>query len=52
VRWHSVYRKPQGKEIQIAFDVNYLLEQSGSDLKVFGWIAGDEDEVLKAHGVL
>lgn len=52
VRWHSVYQKPGDDEIHIPFDVNYLLQQRSGDLKVFGWITGDEEEVLKAHGVL
>lgn len=52
VRWHSVYQKPGSDEIHIPFDVNYLLEKRNDDLKVFGWITGDEEELLKARGVL
>lgn len=52
VRWHSVYQKPGINEIHIPFDVNYLLEKRNGELKVFGWITGDEEELLKAHGVL
>ena len=52
VSWESVYQRGGGNEIHIPFDVNYLLEQRGGDLKVFGWIVGDEDALLKAKGVV
>lgn len=52
VRWHSVYQKPGEDEIHIPFDVNYFLEQRESELKVFGWVTGDEEALLKQNGVI
>jgi len=52
VRWHSTYQKPEEDEIHIPFDVNYLLQQREGQLKVFGWITGDEEALLKAHRVI
>lgn len=52
VRWNSTYQKPDDGEIHVPFEVSYLLEQQGNDLKVFGWVTGDEEALLKANGVL
>ena len=52
VRWQSVYQKPGEDEIPIPFDVNYLLEQRENELKVFGWITGDEEALLNVNGVI
>ena len=52
VWWNSIYQKPGENEIHIPFHASYLLQQKHGDLKVFGWITGDEDELLKAKGVL
>jgi hypothetical protein len=52
VSWNSTYQKPGSAETDIPFDVSYLLEQRDGKLRVFGWIAGDEEALLKANGVL
>lgn len=52
VRWQSVYEKPGTGAIHIPFDVNYLLEHRENEIKVFAWITGDEEALLKAHGVM
>lgn len=51
VRWHSVYQKPGHDEIHIPFDLSYFIEQRENNLKVFGWVTGDEEALLKANGV-
>jgi hypothetical protein len=52
VRWNSVFQKRGEDAIHILFDASYLLVQQGGRIKVFGWITGDEEGVLKENGVL
>jgi hypothetical protein len=52
VRWDSVYQQSDNDEIHVPFEVSYLLEQHGDGLRVFGWVSGDEQELLKANGIL
>ena len=52
VRWHSMCQKPGTDGTYIPSEVKYLLEKRDGDLKVFGWIKGDEEAVLKFHGIL
>lgn len=52
VRWHSVYRKSEGAEVRIDFDVIYLFQLQASEPKIFGYITGDENEILRQHGLV
>lgn len=52
VAWTATYTTPHSPYISIDFDVHYLLQQLGSGPRIFGWVAGDEQEVLKQHGVI
>lgn len=51
VQWHSVYRK-EGREVMIDFSVIYLLQDIKNELRIFAYIAGDEQGALKAHGLI
>tara|TARA_R100000365_G_scaffold2579_1_gene8073 strand:+ start:1980 stop:2417 length:438 start_codon:yes stop_codon:yes gene_type:complete len=51
VRWNSEYEK-DGRHIEIPFTNSYLLEQCHGKLKVFGWITGDEIQLLKDNGLM
>jgi hypothetical protein len=51
VHWVSVYEK-DGREIIIPFEVLYMLQSRDGDIKIFAYIVGDEQAVLKAHGLL
>jgi hypothetical protein len=51
VHWVSVYEK-DGSEIIIPFQVLYMLRSRDGDIKIFAYITGDEQAVLKAHGLL
>lgn len=51
VGWNSVFEK-NGSRIDIPFTNTYLLEQNGGRLKVFGWITGDETQLLKENGLV
>ncbi len=49
VHWDSKYENKDGEEIRIEFDVTYLLQKKGGELKILGYITGDEQSVLKEH---
>lgn len=51
VSWNSVFEK-NGRRIDIPFTNTYLLEQNDGRLKVFGWITGDEVQLLKENGLM
>ncbi|MER8826836.1 nuclear transport factor 2 family protein [Mesorhizobium sp. M0938] len=51
VAWTSVYALKDRPDVTIDFDVHYLVQQLGGEPKVFGWISGDEREVLRKHGI-
>jgi hypothetical protein len=52
VHWDSRYVKKDGKKVQIEFDVIYLLQLIGDTPKIFAYITGDEQKVLKEHGLI
>lgn len=39
-------------DVAIDFDVHYLVQQLGAQPKVFGWVSGDEQALLKEHGII
>jgi hypothetical protein len=51
VGWNSEFEK-DGRRIDVPFTNAYLLEQNHGKLKVFGWITGDEVQVLKDKGLM
>jgi hypothetical protein len=46
------FRKRNGTEVSIPFDVLYLLQRRAGGPKIFGFIAGDEMAVYKQHGLV
>lgn len=51
VGWNSEFEK-DGRHIDVPFTNSYLLEQNDGTLKVFGWITGDEVQLLKDNGLM
>lgn len=51
VYWNAVYRKKDGSDEPIDFEVIYFLQNLKDELKIFAYIAGDEQKVLKEHGI-
>jgi hypothetical protein len=51
VYWDSGYEK-NGELITIDFYVIYLLSFLNGDIKIFAFISGDEEKILKEHGLL
>jgi len=52
VFWDSFYEKPDGKPVEIAFAVIYLLQINGQQPRIFAYITGDEQLALQEHGLL
>ncbi len=51
VVWTSIYARKGQPDVTIDFDVHYLVQKLDGEPKIFGWVSGDEQEVLKKHGV-
>jgi hypothetical protein len=51
VHWDSRYRKKDGSDDRIEFDVTYLLHFEDGEPKIFAYITGDEERILKEHGL-
>lgn len=52
VGWAATYARKDLSETTIDFDVHYLVQTLNGDPKVFGWVSGDEQELLARHGVV
>lgn len=53
VGWESGYERPgDGEDVRIDFDVVYLVKTIGDERRIFGFITGDEQAVLREHGLL
>ena len=51
VAWTATYERAGREDVAIDFDVHYLVQTLDGEPKVFGWVSGDEDALLKQHGV-
>ncbi len=52
VAWTAVYSRENRPDIAIDFDVHYLVQKLDGEPKIFGWVSGDEQAVLREHGVI
>ncbi|MFZ5676812.1 MAG: nuclear transport factor 2 family protein [Pseudomonadota bacterium] len=52
VAWTATYARRGGPDVTIDFDVHYLVQILGGEAKVFGWVSGDEEALLKEHGIV
>ncbi|MDD1657151.1 MAG: hypothetical protein LUQ41_01660 [Methanomicrobiales archaeon] len=51
VRWDSRYRRTDGREEQMEFDVIYLVQTLGETPRIFAYITGDEEKALREKGL-
>ncbi|MQW85902.1 hypothetical protein [Sinorhizobium saheli] len=51
VDWRSVFDGRDEPDVTIDFDVHYFVQMRNGEPKIFGWVSGDEDAVLKEHGI-
>lgn len=46
VAWTASYEVANGQQVNIDFNVHYLMQNLNGKLRVFGWISGNEQELL------
>ena len=52
VAWTATYARKDQSEVAIDFDVHYFVQKLDGEPKVFGWISGDEQALLREHGII
>ncbi|AFL52975.1 hypothetical protein CO676_08190 [Sinorhizobium sp. BJ1] len=51
VDWRSVYERDKKPDVTIDFEVHYFVQLRNGEPKIFGWVSGDEEAVLREHGI-
>ena len=52
VAWTATYARKDQPDTAIDFDVHYLVQILDGEAKVFGWVSGDEQALLKQHCIV
>ena len=52
VAWTATYARANQPDLSIDFDVHYFVRTFAGVAKVFGWVSGDEQALLKKHGIV
>lgn len=52
VAWTATYARADRPDVAIDFDVHYFVQKLDGEPKVFGWVSGDEEALLRQHGIL
>ncbi len=52
VAWTATYARKDQPDVAIDFDVHYFVQELDGEPKVFGWVSGDEQALLKEHGII
>jgi len=52
VHWNSSFMRKNKTKGDIAFDVYYLIQKAGDDIRIFAYITGDEQQALKEEGLI
>ena len=52
VAWTAIYSRQHAPDISIDFDVHYLVQKLNGEPKIFGWVSGDEQALLKEYGIV
>jgi hypothetical protein len=52
VVWTATNARKDRADIAIEFDVHYFVRELNSEPRVFGWVSGDEQALLKQHGII
>lgn len=52
VSWTAVYSRRDRADEAIDFEVHYLVQMLAGEAKVFGWVAGDEEALLRERGII
>jgi hypothetical protein len=52
VHWQAIYNKKDKSKESIEFDVIYFVQTVNDQLKIFAYITGDEQGVLRERGLI
>jgi hypothetical protein len=52
VAWTATYARKDQADVAIEFDVHYFVQTLDDEPKVFGWVSGDEQALLRKHGII
>lgn len=52
VSWTATYARKDRSDVAIDFDVHYFVQELDGEAKVFGWVSGDEQALLRKHGII
>ena len=52
VAWTATYDRGAAPDVSIDFDVHYFMQQLDGDPKIFGWVSGNEQALLRQHGIV
>jgi hypothetical protein len=52
VAWTATYTRKDQPDAAIDFDVHYFVQRLDGEPKVFGWVSGDEQALLRKHGII
>lgn len=52
VAWTATYARQDQADVAIDFDVHYFIQKLDGKPKVFGWVSGDEQGLLRKHGII
>jgi hypothetical protein len=52
VAWTATYARKDQPDAPIDFDVHYFIQRLNGEPKVFGWVSGDEQALLREHGIV
>jgi hypothetical protein len=52
VAWTATYARKDQPDAAIDFDVHYFVQNLDGEPKVFGWVSGDEQALLRKHHII
>ena len=52
VEWTATYARKDQPDLAIDLEVHYFVRTLHGKSKVFGWVSGDEQAVLRQHGII
>lgn len=52
VAWRAAYSRQDAPDIPIDFDGHYFVQKLNGEPTIFGWVAGDEQALLKKSGII
>lgn len=52
VAWTATYARKDEADKAVNFVVHYLVQKLAGEAQVFGWVSGDEQALLRTHGIV